>query len=444
MFDRLKTFWNVFIDSMKKAYNAAYKEPIETSVQAWRDTDRINFSGIFVGKLNNLSNAEATFEIESDSAQTERLKTLCKDLESKRFQITAEMLALGDYYIFPATDSKGELIHSYLSQQQVRILDMDGENITEAYGIIDRYKDPYGRVYYLLRSHQLSRSGTLEISYSVLNENGKAASLDRWNHLNGAKYSFANANHIGFGRYKSPIDSRGKSPVYGVPINFGCGEIEKRIFNDLKLIEDEFKNGKSRVFADPRLLVKDEELKEYKIPDNIFPYHSSKAGEKESHIDIFNPNLRFSEHYSKLINDMAMYEKQVGTSKGILTDNETAYTATATAVKRANADTVALIDKIHTAIDVGNEMTLKADGVFLNVSPELWQYKSDYYDPFEDPADQWSRLKEASELGAAESADLVKWMFPNMTDEDIQQKLDRINAEKQSNTNNSLENMLNL
>ena len=64
-------------------------------------------------------------------------------------------------------------------------------------------------------------------------------------------------------------------------------------------------------------------------------------------------------------------ERQVGTSKGILTDIETAYTATATAVKRANSDTMALIDKIHNAIDIGNEMTLKADGVFLNISPDL-------------------------------------------------------------------------
>lgn len=444
MFDRLKTFWNVFIDSMKKAYNAACKEPMETAVQAWRDTDRINLSDIFVGKLNNLSNAEATFEIESDSAQTERLKTLCKDIESKRFQITAEMLATGDYYIFPATNSKGEIIHSYLSRQQVRILDMDGEDITEAYGIIDWYVDKANRVYYLLRQHKLDISGTLIISYSVMNDSGAKASLDKWADIDGVSYSFAGANHIGFGRYKSPIDSRGKSPVYGVPINFGCGEIEKKIFNDLKLIEDEFKNGESRVFADPRLLVKDENLKEYKIPDNIFPYHSARAGEKESHIDIFNPNLRFSEHYSKLINDMAMYEKQVGTSKGILTDNETVYTATATAVKRANADTIALIDKIHTAVDAGNKTTLAADGVFLNISPELWQYKSDYYDPFEDPAEQWSRLKEANELGAAESADLIKWMFPNMTDEDILEKLERIKSERQSNTNNSLENMLNL
>ena len=441
MFDKFKTFWNVFIDSIKQAYNKAFK-PIEDTVQSWRDTGKTNLLDIFVGKLNNLANTEATFEVISDSTQAEPLKKLCKDIEDKRFNITAEMLATGDYYIFPATNSKGEIIHSYLTQQQVRILDMDGESITEAYGIIDWYIDKSNKIYYLLRHHKLDLNGTLNISYSVMSDNGKKTTLDRWADLDGREYSFINANHIGFGRYKSPIDSRGKSPIYGVPLNYGCGEIEQRIFNDYKLIEDEFTNGKSVIFTDPRNLMKDEERKQYRIADNIIPIQS-RAGQTGSNIDIFNPELRWTPHYSKLVEDMAIYERQVGTSKGILTDNETAYTATATAVKRANSDTMSLIDKIHNAVDVGNVMTLKADSVFLNISPELWQYKSDYYDPFEDPAEQWQRLIEAKQNNVAESADLVKWLFPNMSDDEIQEKLQRIDESIQSDTASAIERAMN-
>lgn len=441
MFEKFKTFWNVFIDSIKQAYNKAFK-PIEDTVQSWRDTGKINLLDIFVGKLNNLANTEATFEVISDSTQAEPLKKLCKDIEDKRFNITAEMLATGDYYIFPATNSKGEIIHSYLTQQQVRILDMDGESITEAYGIIDWYIDKSNKIYYLLRHHKLDLNGTLNISYSVMSDNGKKTTLDRWADLDGREYSFINANHIGFGRYKSPIDSRGKSPIYGVPLNYGCGEIEQRIFNDYKLIEDEFTNGKSVIFTDPRNLMKDEERKQYRIADNIIPIQS-RAGQTGNNIDIFNPELRWTPHYSKLVEDMAIYERQVGTSKGILTDNETAYTATATAVKRANSDTMSLIDKIHNAVDVGNVMTLNADSVFLNISPELWQYKSDYYDPFEDPAEQWQRLIEAKQNNVAESADLVKWLFPNMSDDEIQEKLQRIDESIQSDTASAIERAMN-
>ncbi len=423
---------------MKRAYNKAFKAPVDTDVQEWRDTKKINFIAIFISKLNNLTNAEATFSLKSDSKLTEKLKVLCQDLEEKRGKITRHMLGDGDYYIFPATNSRGEIYHSFLTQQQVRIQKMDGDEIREATGIIDWVVDNNNRVFLLLRHHSLDDNGTLVVSYSVVNEDGKGVSYPDWDYLNGRAYSFANAKHIGFGRYKSPQDDRGLSPVYGVPLNFGCAEIEKKIFNDLKLIEDEFKNGKSKVFTDPRNLLKDDETKGYKFDENIIPIQS-RAGQNGPQVEIFNPTLRYSEHYSKLVTDMTLYEREVGTSKGILTENETSYTATATAVKRANSDTIAKIDDIRTAIDAGNQMTLEADAVFLNISRDLWSYSSDWYDPFEDPDIQWQRLMDAKSSGAAEDADLVKWMFPNLSDDEVTEKVQRIKASEKGDTDAALD-----
>ena len=168
MFDKLKRFWTAFWSSIKEAYNQAFKNKPESNVQGWRDISAINFLAIFVTKLNNLVNSEATFDVESDSTQAERLKTLCKDLESKRFDITGGMLADGNYYVFPATNEKGELIHSYLASDQVRILNADGDDITEAYGVIDWYTDNDNKDYFLLRHHELDKDGTLTVSYLVV------------------------------------------------------------------------------------------------------------------------------------------------------------------------------------------------------------------------------------------------------------------------------------
>lgn len=447
MFDKLKKFWSAFWSSIKEAYNQAFKNKPESNVQGWRDISAINFLAIFVTKLNNLTNSEATFDIESDSTQAERLKTLCKDLESKRFDITSGMLADGNYYVFPATNEKDEFIHTYLSDIQVKILNTDGDNITEAYGVIDIYTDSdKNKTYYLLRHHKLvlneeTKKRDLVITYSALDNSHNPVHLDKWEkYLNGG-YKLIGANHIGFGWYKSPADSRGLSPIYGVPLNFGCEEIEKKIFADLKLIDDEFKNGKSVIFTDPRNLLKDNEKGQYKIAENIIPIQQ-RAGQSGANIDIFNPTLRYSEHYSKLVGDMALYERQVGTSKGILTDNETSYTATATAVKRANADTIALIDKIRNAIDEGNKMTLEADAVFLNVARDLWGYVSDYMDPFEEPDTQWERLIEAKNNGAAETSDLVRWIFPRLTAEEIDEKIERIKADETANADEAIERIL--
>lgn len=441
MLEKFKRFWNAFLEGIKTAYNQTLKKPISTEVQPWRDINKINFLDIFVSKLNNLTCNEATFDIESDSTQTDKLKILCKDIENKRFEITSGMLADGDFYCFPATDVNGNIIHTYLSQQQVRILELDGGNITEAYGIIDWYADKNNKIYYLLRHHKLDINGTLTVSHMSVDECGNHSKTDKWQDIDGSSYMFQNARHIGFGRYKSPASSRGLSPVYGVPLNFGCGEIEDKINMDLQLIDDEFKNAKSLIFTDPRNLLKDDEKKEYKIAENIIPIQY-KAGLNGPNIEIFNPNIRYSEHYSKLVADMGLYEKQVGTSKGILTDNETAYTATATAVKRANSDTLSLVGKIRNAIDAGNEMTLRADAMYLNISNDLWSYKSDWYDPFTDPVEQWQMLLEAKNNGAAEAADLVRWQFPNLTQHEIDEKLQRISLDNKLTADDAIDRIL--
>lgn len=441
IFNRFKSFWVAFWDNIKTAYNKSLKAPVDAAVQNWRDITKINLLDVFVGKLNNLVNTEATFELISDSTQAEPLVGLVEELEDKRYQITENMLADGDYFVFPAHDNSGNIKHTYLTQQQVRIVEVDGDKLVEVSGIIDWYIDNKERTYYLLRNQRLEPNGTLRISYKVVNDKDQPKTLAMWDYINGVEYQYTNANHIGIGRYKSPITSRGLSPVYGVPLNFGCSEIEDKIFNDLKLIDCEFENSKSKIFADPTILREKKSKEGYAIPENVFPIQP-RAGVTGNNIDIFNPNIRSSEHYEKLVTDLALYEKQVGTSKGILTDNDATITATATAIKRANADTIALMDKIRTAIDNGNKMTLEADAVYLNVAADLWDYNSDWFDPFEDPAEQWKRLLEAKQNGVAEDADLIKWLNPSLTDEQVKEKIAKIKEQETLDTESALERMI--
>lgn len=442
MFIKFKQFWQRFWnDFVEKQYNKIFKNPIADTVQEWRDILRINLLAIMSNTLNNLTNVEATFTVESDSTQADPLKDRVKDLERKRYDIFSEMANEGDYYVFPATNEKGELYHTYLTQQQVRILNMDGENITEAYGIIDWYADnKTNRTYYLLRHHLLDVNGTLTVSYSVLDDLNNPATLPQWEYLQDEAVKYVGANHIGFGRYKSPVSSRGLSPVYGVPLNFGCAEAEAKIFNDLLMIDKEFENGQSKIFADPLIVRKNKNDTALEIPENVFPINHREGS--TASIDIFNPNLRYSEHYAKLQTDLAFYERQIGTSKGILSDAEATSGATATEVRRANADTIALIGKFHAAIDEGNEMTLEADAVFLNIARDLWNYTSDYIDPFADLAEQWRMLVEGHSAGAIQTKRLTKWLFPSMTDEEIDVELQEISASNKNNTDMALERIL--
>lgn len=139
---------------------------------------------------------------------------------------------------------------------------------------------------------------------------------------------------------------------------------------------------------------------------------------------------------------MAQYEQQVGTDKGFLTPFESVSATTATEIRRANASTIALIDKIHTAIKNGVEQTIKADGIFLNVSPEMYTLKCDFFDPFSDEEAQYQRLANAVDRGVAEKADELQWLFPNLTVEEREEKLARIEANKGVNEDEALEKML--
>lgn len=442
MFQKLQTFWDKFWYSWKFAYNQVFKNIPKEKTQDFRDTRHINFLAIFVSKLNNLANTEATFDIESDSTQTERLKELCKDLEAKRFNITSDMLADGDLWVFPATDGNGNLYHRYVTQDKVRVLNMDGEKITDLIGVIDEYIDDKNNVYFLNRRHTLE-GNTLTIETYTTNERNDRVAFEQWAELESA-YKMTGVDSIGVGRFKSPTSSRGFQPVYGVPLTFGCEEIEQRCFNDLKLIETEFERAESKIFADPRMLVKKTDKNgqnAYQMPEGVFPV-MNKDGKGGTLVDIFSPEIRYSAYYSKLVNDMAQYEQQVGTDKGFLTPFESVSATTATEIRRANASTIALIDKIHTAIKNGVEQTLKADGIFLNVPSDLYTVKFDFFDPFADEEAQYQRLANAVDRGVAEKADELQWLFPNLTVEEREEKLARIEANKSVNEDEALEKML--
>jgi hypothetical protein len=139
---------------------------------------------------------------------------------------------------------------------------------------------------------------------------------------------------------------------------------------------------------------------------------------------------------------MQRYEQQVGTDRGFLTPFESGTSATATEIRRANASTISLIDKIHTAIKNGVQSTIKADAVFLNIADDLYSFKFDFFDAFEDTDKQYERLANAVDRGVAEKEDELQWLFPNLTPEERAEKISRIEANKQVNTDTAIENML--
>lgn len=424
MAERLQAFWTGFWHGVNQKYNQAYKNLPVSRTQSFRDIKRLNFLAVFVTKLNNLANTEATFELEG-GRRTRRLKELCKDLEDKRFSVTADMLADGDVWVFPALDRSGNLYHRALPRSEVRIIALDGAEVTDIIGVIDEYTDEKNRTYLLNRRHTLS-DGTLTVETFVTDSRGRRVFFSEWADIESV-YVIKGAQSVGVGRFRSPASSRGHSPVYGVPLNFGCEEIENRCFRDIELIETEYERAESKLFADGRALrkIKGERGEEFRLFEGVYSVER-RAGDTGNIVDIFSPEIRSSAYYTKLMNDLAQYEQQVGTDKGFLTPADSGRTATATEIRRSNASTIALLDKIRTSIRVGVEQTLSADALFLNIPREAYSVKFDFFDPFTDENAQYQRLANAVDRGVAEKTDELRWLFPSLSAEERAEKLARI------------------
>ena len=116
--------------------------------------------------------------------------------------------------------------------------------------------------------------------------------------------------------------------------------------------------------------------------------------------------------------------------------------ATATEIRTANTKTRSFVKKIQSAMFGGIKATLEADAMFLNIPLDLYTVMVDWFDSFLNEEEQYQRIANAVDRGILEKEDELKWLYPNMTDEEIADKLARISAQAQTNTDQALERIL--
>jgi hypothetical protein len=101
------------------------------------------------------------------------------------------------------------------------------------------------------------------------------------------------------------------------------------------------------------------------------------------------------------------------------------------------------VKKTQSAMFDGIKATLEADAVFLNIPLDLYTVMVDWFDAFVDVEGQYQRIANAVDRGVLEKEDELRWLYPNMTDEEIAEKIARLEAQRQVNTDVALERILN-
>ncbi len=444
-------FWRNFWKNLKALgeYETESDRRLPLKVQEWTDYRHYCPLDVIVSKVTVVSMDEATIDLESDSKLTEPLQKLCDEIEAKRYKICSMMLGEGGCFATLATGESGQPYHIIAKQSDVSVYKVSADTIYEAAIIIER-KIVKNKEYRLIRHHLLDENGTLWIYYYTTDKNGNSKHLDEWEHYQHEGVKFLNANHIGIAYFKSPQNSRGLEPFFGVPLNFGCEELEEQIRKDRKALADEMKNAEMILFADESITRVEKDNKapissvlsnqKLKLPEKLYTIRK-KAGIDGTLIDSFAPATRYEDYKKKLDKSCMEYEDQIGLNRGFLTEAEHTSGATATEIRTANIKTISTMKNVQAAFYNGTEQLLEADSIFLGIALDLWTLKVDWYNPFEDEASQWKNLLEAYDKGAAEIEDLILFRFPNLSPAEIEEKVQRINKSKKADTANALDKM---
>ena len=435
-------FWSNFWGFVKKKIDEYDEEKkIQVKIQPWEDVREYNPLAIANTKLTSLVCDEATVELQTDSTLVEPLKPLADDLEAKRYEICSMVNGKGGCFVTMATGEDDEPYHRIIAPADVSVYRMVANKMYEVAMVIDK-KIVKHREYRLVRHHILDENGTLYVYYYTTDKSGNEEYLAEWEHYKNDNVAYYNANNIGVAYYKSPQDSRGLSQ-WGVPLNFGCEEVEQSIKTARNNLDEEMHLMKTKLFADEtisrKISTKDGER--FDLPEGIYTIRK-KAGVDGTLIDSFAPATRYNDYKQKLIDAKADWEDMVGLDRGFLTEAEHTAGATATEIRTANTKTRSFVKKIQSAMFDGIKATFEVDAVFLNIPLDLYTVMVDWFDSFLNEEEQYQRIANAVDRGILEKEDELKWLYPNMTDEEIADKLARISAQTQTNTDQALERIL--
>ena len=436
-------FWSNFWGFVKKKIDEYDEEKkIVVKVQDWEDVREYNPLAIANTKLTSLVCDEATVELQTDSTLVEPLIPLADNLEAKRYEICSMVNGKGGCFVTMATGEDDEPYHRIIAPADVSVYRMVANKMYEVAMVIDK-KIVKHREYRLVRHHILDENGTLYVYYYTTDKSGNEEYLAEWEHYKNDNVAYYNANNIGVAYFKSPQDSRGLSPVWGVPLNFGCEEEEQSIKTARNNLDEEMHLMKTKLFADETISRKigTKDSERFDLPEGIYTIRK-KAGVDGTLIDSFAPSTRYNDYKQKLIDAKADWEDMVGLDRGFLTEAEHTAGATATEIRTANTKTRSFVKKIQSAMFDGIKATLEADAMFLNIPVDLYTVTIDWFDAFQDETELYNRIVSAVDRGVLEKADELKWLYPNMTDEEIADKLARISATQAANTDQALERIL--
>lgn len=389
----------------------------------YEDSRDINFTAIFANKLANITISDSNIDVSGDNKRAELLQDTIKKLKKKLKKIVARNLGTGGVLVIPYVN-RNKIYFNVITQNRFSINKMVGDDIVDCTILAEHIvKD---REHYYRWADYTLENNNLYISYrsTLEDEPIEMTLIPEWENIE--NISITNVEKMPFMYIKSPIDNRKEMDKYGAPITYGCDKQIKRIMEDLEQINREYDLKKAFIGADSTMFKGEGALSENGI------YKKINAGE-DNFWEVFDPAIRDTSLYNKLVNDCALLEKQVGTSRGIITEPLSTY-QNKDEVRRANQDTFSLVDDIRDSLEDGLKDFLYACDVlanYYNLSPQgEYELSTDWsYSMLEDSTQEFNQLMQGESRGVIKKAELRQYLKPNETLEEAQEVIDEIKKE---------------
>lgn len=394
--------------------------------------DDINFNAIFSNKLANYVINDSNLDITGENARVDLLNKTGQSMWKKAKKITSMGFGYGGVIIVPYVKG-GKIYYNLVPQNRVTIDETDGDLITGATVLAEKKTiggSLNSKIYMRWTNYQV-KNGNITITQQFSDEKGnKIPAPDFWKNIQEVRV-ITGVDRVLFGYLKSPINNRNVSDTYGVPITYGCESTILEIKETLVQIAREYDLKQAFVGADATMFNGKDAL-----PLNGL-FKKIDSGD-DSFFEEFSPAIRDSSYYARLQELYQRLEKEVGTSKGILSEVQT-QNATATEIKRSMYDTFTIVDDMRSNIEKALEDFFYACNVLANaynLSPQgEYELAFDWsYGLIEDPQQEFSQMMQAESKGIVSKVEIRQWLNPDETLEEAEQKIQEINESDPSIT----------
>lgn len=435
-----------FINWIMKYFNKTVQNQddlasAEVSKMAYEDISKVNFTAIFANNISNKTVSDSTVEVTAESGdrnmRTEFINQALQKVWDKSSKITQQALGKGGKVIVPYI-MNGKPQFDIIDQTRLFINKQVGEDILSATILKDTHVTKQNT--YFLWADYTVENNVHSIRHRVTDTSGNLYSLESvtgWADI-AEEITIGNVNRLLLGFLKCPADSRKDKDLYGVSLTYGSEALIAEIHEHMNLINREYKLTRPMLGLDPSMWTS--ELTKDTVQDKDRPFVAVETNSigSEAPWQLYAPEIRDSAMYSRLQGLFAMLEKSVGTSKGVLTERETAQ-ATATEIKASQYDTFTLVSSVRKKWEtVLSDLAYCYDALaeFYNLTPagarNQFKVTVDWdWSLFSSSQETFAQMQYLHDRGLLRGAKLNSWVT-NQTLADAQSEIDYI-AENEPN-----------